>query len=279
MALPVALGQRQLTLTVRPSTPLIGEARRHLDTVVLTGGALLSLALSVLVLVLITARERFATAARRALADRRADADALRLAQTALREREAELAGFSALATDRLQTPLTNVASYADLLAEEVGPRLDPASLGFLDHIGRSTRRMLHVVDELLAYTLAGEAPLRLEPVDLAGLAAEVVAAHVAVSPTLPSIDIGALPVVTADAALLRQLLDHLVGNAVTYVRHGTAARITIGARQDSNGWWRIEVADRGDPGHAGDHDQHHQRRERPGQQRADAAGPGSPRA
>ncbi|MFI2273632.1 MULTISPECIES: sensor histidine kinase [Catenuloplanes] len=244
--LPVAFGQRQLTLTVRPGTPLIGETRRHLDTVVLTGGVLLGLALSVLVLLLVTAQERSAAAARLALAERRADADALRLARTALREREAELAGFSALATDKLQTPLTNVASYADLLIEEAGPQLDPASLGFLDHIGRSTERMLHVVDELLAYTTASEAPLRLEPVDLAGVAAEVVAAHVAVSPTLPSVDIGPLPVVTADAALLRQLLDHLVGNAVTYVRHGTAARVTISARQDANGWWRIDVADRG---------------------------------
>ncbi|WP_307248691.1 sensor histidine kinase [Catenuloplanes indicus] len=244
--LPVALGQRQLMLTVRPGTPLIGEAQRHLDTVLLTGGALLTLALSVLILVLVMAQERAVTAARLALADRRADADALRLAQIALREREAELAGFSALAADKLQTPLTNVASYADLLIEEAGPQLEPASLGFLDHIGRSTQRMLHVVDELLAYTMASEAPLRLEPVDLSQVAAEVVAAHVAVSATLPSVDIGPLPVVTADAALLRQLLDHLVGNAVTYVRHGTAARVTISARQDANGWWRIEVADRG---------------------------------
>ncbi|WP_310376467.1 sensor histidine kinase [Catenuloplanes atrovinosus] len=246
VALPVAFGQRQLTLTVRPGTPLMSETRRHLDTLVLIGGVLFSAALGALVLVLVAARERSATSARRALADRRADADALLLAQSALREREAELAGFSALAADRLRAPLTNVVSYADLLAEESGPRLDPAALGFLDTIGRSTRRMLHVVDELLAYTLASEAPLLLEPVDLARVADEVVAAHVAISPTLPSIDVGPLPVVTADAALLRQLLDHLVGNAVTYVRHGAAARVTIGARQSANGWWRIEVADRG---------------------------------
>ncbi|MFI5838094.1 ATP-binding protein [Catenuloplanes sp. NPDC051500] len=246
VTLPVAFGQRELLLTVRPGTPLLTEPQRHADTVVLGCGLLLSVAMAFLILVLITAQERAAGTARRAVADRRADADQLRLAQAELREREAELAGFSALAADKLQTPLTNVASYADLLLEEAGPHLDTTSQGFLEHIGRSTQRMLHVVDELLAYSMASEAPLRLEPVDLAQVAAEVVAAHVAVSPTMPSIDIGALPVVTADATLLRQLLDHLVGNAVTYVRHGTAPRVTIGARQDANGWWRIEVADRG---------------------------------
>ncbi|WP_232323623.1 sensor histidine kinase [Catenuloplanes japonicus] len=246
VTLPIAFGQRELLLTVRPSTPLLTEVQRRADSIVLAGGLLLSLAMSLLILVLITAQERATGIARRAVSDRRADADQLRLAQIALREREAELAGFSALAADKLQTPLTNVASYADLLVEEAGPQLDATSQGFLEHIGRSTHRMLRVVDELLAYTMASEAPLLLEPVDLAQVAAEVVAAHVAVSPAMPSIDIGALPVVTADASLLRQLLDHLVGNAVTYVRHGTAARVTIGARQDANGWWRIEVADRG---------------------------------
>jgi signal transduction histidine kinase len=51
---------------------------------------------------------------------------------------------------------------------------------------------------------------------------------------------------VLADAALLRQVLDQLVTNALRYVRRGSAARITVGAHRDDAGWWHIEVADRG---------------------------------
>jgi signal transduction histidine kinase len=29
-------------------------------------------------------------------------------------------------------------------------------------------------------------------------------------------------------------------------VRHGSTARVTVGARQSATGWWRFEVADRG---------------------------------
>jgi signal transduction histidine kinase len=106
---------------------------------------------------------------------------------------------------------------------------------------------MLTLVDELLAYTAAGDAALKLEPVDAERLALEVAAERLdGTGADRPSIDVGTLPLVTADANLVREVLDHLIGNAVRFVRHGTAARVTVGASEQADGWWRIEVADRG---------------------------------
>ena len=164
-------------------------------------------------------------------------------AERALRDRHAELTGLAATAGTHLHAPLHTIAGYADLLLDE---ELNGTAREFLHRIGRSTQRMLGLVDELLAYAAATDAALRLEPVDVERLAGDVVAAHRDSAGERPSIDVGELPLVTADADLLRQVLDQYVGNAVRFVRPGTAARITVGARELPDGWWRIEVADRG---------------------------------
>ena len=49
-----------------------------------------------------------------------------------------------------------------------------------------------------------------------------------------------------ADPAMLRHVLDNLIGNALKYVQAGRAARIDVTAVPDTGGWIRVEVADRG---------------------------------
>jgi signal transduction histidine kinase len=243
----VALAGHIWQVVVRPTSPLLTVGRAAADTVVLVAGLLTGLLLALLVLALTGARDRADAAAARATEQARADAVRACEAEAARREREAELVGFAAVAGENLQAPLHTIAGFTDLLLEEAAPHLDEESRGFLDRIARSTGRMLGVVDELLAYTATTDAALRLETVDAVRLTTDVVAERIgATAGERPSIDVGHLPVVTADAALLRQVLDQLVGNAVRFVRHGTAARVTVGARREPAGWWRIEVADRG---------------------------------
>ncbi len=243
----VALAGHAWQVTVRPTTELIGPARAAADVATFTVGVLASLLLAGIVVAVSGARQRADNRAARAAEQRRTDTARADRAELALREREAELVGFAAVAGDNLQAPLTNIAGFTELLLEEAAPELDEASRGFLDRIARSTRRMLMLVEELLAYTAATDAALRPEPLDAGRLAADVVAEHLdATGGERPSIDLGDLPLVTADAVLLRQVLDQLIGNALRFVRHGSTARVTVGARREDAGWWRIEVADRG---------------------------------
>ncbi|WP_305788181.1 sensor histidine kinase [Symbioplanes lichenis] len=155
---------------------------------------------------------------------------------------DAEVAGFTKAASEHLRAPLHTIAGFTELLHEEAGAQLDEASRGFLDRIGGSTRRMLTLVDELVAYSSAGDAALKPVPVDLTALTLGVALAH----PDRPAVDVGDLPTVLADADLLADVLGRLVDNAARYVRHDTAPRITVGARQHAPGWWRVEIADRG---------------------------------
>jgi signal transduction histidine kinase len=240
----VALAGHAWQILVRPTAAPVASA---VGAFIMAAAALISVLLAGVMLALDAARVRAAGRARRAVAGRAVETGRAQRAEQAMREREAELTGFAAAAGENLHTPLHTIAGFTELLLEDAAPRLDAASRGFLDRIGRSTQRMLKLVDELLAYTAAGTTAPKLEPVDTERLALDVVAGRLDhLDGERPSIDVGELPLVTADAELLRQVLDQLVANAVRFVRHGTAARVTLGARELGDGWWRIEVADRG---------------------------------
>lgn len=238
----VALAGHAWQVRVRSTDPVAGT---WLAPLALVAAALVSVVLAGIVLLAYGSRGRALQVARRAVDHQLAEIDRARRAELAMRERQAELAGFAAAAGEKLHAPLHTIAGYTDLLLEDA-PHLDDTSRGFLDRIGASTRRMLGVVDELLAYSATDSAALRLDPVDLQTLTLDVAASLAVTEGARPSIDVGDLPLVTADEMLLRQVVEHLIGNAARFVRHGAAARITVGASETVDGWWRIEVADRG---------------------------------
>jgi signal transduction histidine kinase len=155
---------------------------------------------------------------------------------------ECALAGFAANAGNKLQAPLHSITGYAEMILDEAGHALDDESRGMLHRIDGAARRVLAVVDELIAYASAGDTALKPEPIEASLLALDVAAAHL----PGPSIEIGELPAIAGDATLLRQVLDQMVSNAVRFVRNGTPARVGIGSRELPGGWWRIEVTDRG---------------------------------
>jgi signal transduction histidine kinase len=233
-ALPIA-GQTW-QVVVRPTAPLVGTARSAAAPLALLGTVLGSVAVAAAVLAAASRHPRNTGAVDTTLPGSTGPAE------EAYRRREAELAGFAVTASEHLHAPLHTIAGFTELLLEDAAPGLGEESRGFLLRIDGATRRMLAVVDDLLAYASAGDAALAPEPVEASLLALDVAAAHL----PGPSIEIGELPAIAGDAALLRQVLDELVGNAVRFVRNGAPARISVGARELPGGWWRIEVADRG---------------------------------
>ncbi|GAB7050571.1 ATP-binding protein [Catenuloplanes indicus] len=184
---------------------------------------------------------------------------------TELRRYESDLAAFAGVVAHDLKSPLAIVSGHceaadeilADVLADLPGGSdkgaWRPAADEAREAIGQAVlgvQRMGVLIDDLLAYTTARDAPLRLRAVDLAALVAEVVAertSRAAVGDRLPPrIFVGDLPEVIADAGMLRRVLDNLIGNAIKYVRAGTAAHVDVTATSDPVGWAHVQVADRG---------------------------------
>ena len=141
-----------------------------------------------------------------------------------------------ALVTHELRTPLAVVRAYADLLAEEPPLRGRESR----DLARRETRAVWHratleqierldrLVDSILASVrVVPEGPASVTPIDLGSLVDEVVSSlrpildrhHIVIE---PSVRLHGL----ADPPRLRQILEHLVENAVKYAPPETAITI-----------------------------------------------------
>jgi signal transduction histidine kinase len=165
---------------------------------------------------------------------------------TELRDHERELAGFATIAAHDLKAPLAVIAAYTELLSDSSTG--DAAEL--LSRINAGVGRMRALIEDLLAYASARNAALDAVNVDLRKIVADIVTARtdhlrLTAGEQFPDVYVGPLPMVYADAGMVRQLVDNLVGNGLKYVHPGQAARVDITATEE-DGWVRVEIADRG---------------------------------
>jgi signal transduction histidine kinase len=141
-----------------------------------------------------------------------------------------------ALVTHELRTPLAVVRAYTDLLADEPPLRgrrsRDPARREMRAAWHRATLEQIERLDRLVDSILASvrvvpEGPAAVVPIDLGGLVAEVIAS---LRPILEGHHVEVAPGVRlqglADPPRLRQILEHLVENAVKYAPPDTTIRV-----------------------------------------------------
>ncbi len=196
---------------------------------------------------------------------------------TALRRYETELAQFAAVVAHDLKSPLTAVHGFAAVAADALSatpPEAPAGAVGGLarragrprsetaraavERVRQGATRMRSIIDDLLAYTTARDAPLNLTDVDLRAIVESVVAertalppaVHLAMSssvshPPTPTVHIGDLPEIKADPGLLRLVVDNLVGNAIKYTPAGRTPHVSVTAHTDADGV-HLVVADRG---------------------------------
>jgi len=148
-----------------------------------------------------------------------------------------ELEAFAYSASHDLRTPLRAIDAYAAMLAEDAGPALDGRAKESLKKIRASTRRMTELVDGMLELSKVSRAVVRVEDLDLADLAREVVQELSAAEPdhrvafACPA----KLPT-KGDRALVRMALTNLIHNAWKFTRGREAPRVELGQEASSEG-------------------------------------------
>jgi PAS domain S-box-containing protein len=158
-----------------------------------------------------------------------------------------ELEAFSYSVSHDLRAPLRQIDSFARLIRTRAAGQLDATSERHLHVIGVAIGRMNQLIDDLLALSRASRAEMRTGRVALGPLVEDV---RRELAPALEQRqivwDIGALPTVEADSALLRIALVNLLGNAIKYTAPRPQAHIAVRATPGDGGEQIIAISDDG---------------------------------
>ena len=152
------------------------------------------------------------------------------------REKQA-VEGFAAAAAHELLTPVVMMDACAATVSDRLDGVRDAESLRDLDALRRGAARSRLLVETLLQHARVHDGPLRCDWVDVGALMREceaVFAPEIRARGTV--LELGDLPVVSADGALLGAVLMNLLGNALKYgPRHG--GTIGVRASRESSIW------------------------------------------
>jgi len=177
------------------------------------------------------------------------DITARRLSEQAIRELNAqleikaaqlestnkELESFSYSVSHDLRAPLRAIDGFAEIIEEDHGDELGAEARRCLAVIRDNSNRMGMLIDDLLAFSRLGRQAVTKVEVNVQSLVREVIdeVLHAEVlrakDRPAPHIDVGALPDVRGDRALLRQVWANLIANAVKYSSKAAAPRIQVG--------------------------------------------------
>src|SRR5918992_986666 len=182
----------------------------------------------------------------------RADAEAAQQALAEQNERLRELDRlkdeFISLVSHELRTPLTSIRGYLELLLDGGAGELSDDQSRFLGVVDRNSKRLMHLVGDLLflAQVEAGKLALELTELALDGLVAESVEAAKPIADdkgiTLRA-SLEPIPSMVGDRGRLGQVLDNLVSNALKFTAPGGSVDVCV-SLQDGNAV--IDVVDTG---------------------------------
>ena len=164
-----------------------------------------------------------------------------------LAEANIELRAFAHTIAHDLRAPLRNVQGYAVALLEDEAATLSGTGERFLRRILAVSQHMDRLVTDLLAYSQLARAELRLQPVELdrvvqlalGDMETQIAAGGAHIEAASP------LPTVLGHEAVLVQVFDNLIGNALKFVAPGVTPHVRIDAHVTPDAAW-VRIADNG---------------------------------
>lgn len=140
-----------------------------------------------------------------------------------------ELEAFSYSVSHDLRAPLRHVAGFSNLLLQQPSVGVDAGSKRMAQNIAGAALKMGRLIDDLLVFSRMGRTELNSQPINLTQLAGEVVAGlQQELGDRVVEWKLQPLPTVRGDQAMLRQVFENLLANAVKYTRDQPRATIEV---------------------------------------------------
>jgi PAS domain S-box-containing protein len=148
---------------------------------------------------------------------------------TTLEAANKELEAFAYSVSHDLRSPLRALDGFSRILIEEHQSEMGDEARRYLGFVRDNAQKMGELIDDLLAFSRLGRAPLQKQDVDMKGLAQQVVDdLHAETEDRDVEIIIGDLPPARCDPALIRQVFINLIANALKFTRRCNNARIEV---------------------------------------------------
>jgi light-regulated signal transduction histidine kinase (bacteriophytochrome) len=176
-----------------------------------------------------------------------ADAVLLQKSANALQRANCDLERFTSVASHDLQEPLRTVTAYTQLLARQMGSRLQAKDQVLMQFIVDGSRRMSALIKDLLTYARVGtEDGTSRQHIDC-NLALQEALANLkgSTDDAQAVITSDALPTLDANFPQIVSVFQNLVGNALKYRKSDDSPNIHIAAVYNE-AEWTFSVADKG---------------------------------
>jgi signal transduction histidine kinase len=150
-----------------------------------------------------------------------------------LEAKNRELQAFTHTVSHDLRQPLNGVIGFAELLLSEKPGLLNPTQKEYLGDIYNGGHQLLRLTADLLQFARLSQQPLQKTPVSMTDLVWEIANPMIAAEASrCIELRVGPLPEVSADPALIRQVLVNLLSNAFKFTRRVPKALIEITGEQ-----------------------------------------------
>lgn len=179
----------------------------------------------------------------------------LRRARDELEAANVELDAFNYSVSHDLRKPLTVINATSQLISELCGDKLDLQCRRYVQDVYEATLRMNRLIDTLLDFSRVTRAAMRRIKVGLSGMAEEIaLELNVAEPARRVAFRIAKRVTVDGDEALLRVVLDNLIGNAWKFTgnREDTVIEFGVAAVEGTHACFVRDNGPGFDMAHAG---------------------------
>lgn len=147
-----------------------------------------------------------------------------------------ELEAFSYSVAHDLRTPLRSIDGFAQLLEKNHSIGLDADGRALLSTVQENAKKMGQLIADLLELSRIGRHKIKLQEVNMIGLAGSVIEELKALEPgARVEYAVKTLPSAWAEAVLIRQVFFNLLSNAIKFTRSVENPAIEVGGESREN--------------------------------------------